>query len=1104
MLDISLLGEMRVALDSSVVVALRSPRAMALLGFLLVHRGAPQRREYVAGQFWPDSSQAQARANLRRELHSLRSGLPQVHRWLAADSGTLLWRLDPDCRLDVAVFEAAAETAAAAQAADDEATFRRAAAEAVRAYRGEFMPALYDDWAAAERDRLHRRCLTLLDQLIRLERDAGAYAEAIELARRRIDLEPLEEVGYRSLLRLQALAGDRAAALQTYHRCTTVLERELGVAPDQATTAEYERLAGRQRPEQPAPGSPARPASGTTASGTAIPGAAAAAAAGARARADAAPAGRVQAGAAQAGRAPAGSRVQLVGRERELGLLRERWQEASRGVADFTVVAGEAGVGKSRLLDELSAEVQRAGFDTMRARCFAARGRLALAPVSEWLRSPALRSARYRLDPVWAKEVDRLVPPTDVGPMAPPRPMADAWQRHRFFEGLARAVLSTGRPALLLLDDLQWCDEHSLAWLQLLLHLGQGYPMLVVAGTRLEETDSNAELAEMLRALRSAGQVTDVVLAPLDAGKSAELAGQVRGTPLTRAEADRLYTATGGYPLLVIESVRARLLDGLGAGNTSAGGPDVPSIGLHGTVAANVGAASIGAANIGAASTGDPGPKARAVLAGRIAQADPAAREIAELAAVIGRDFTLELLTAAGDLDGDSVIGAVDELWRRRLIREHPPAGYDFAHDLLRDTAYGGISPPRRSHLHLRVAQALELTHADDPRAAAAAMAYHYERAGRPARAVPHHVRAAEVATGVFANQKAVRHYRRAAELLRQSPPDRERDASELAILAAMAAPLNAQHGYASGELQAVLERTRDLAERLGDSRLQLISLVGLFGVRFVQGHAAESHEIALRSLELSHLHPDVTGQAHFAVAGSATSLGRHEQSLRHFALAHELCYDAAPTLVGTRVEVHARAWSAHALWLLGRDDDALHWCGWATARADEVEHPYSLAVALAYAAITHQLRGDVDQTLEFARRVREICDRYEFAYYGHWGLILAGWCVGGTAGADQIRDGLRRLRDQGALARQPYYLSLLAQTLLSAGQRDAAGAVLESARAAAAVHDERWWLPELYRLDARRHRGAAAADLLRRAVTLAEQQGAVALARRAAEDLAR
>ena len=211
----------------------------------------------------------------------------------------------------------------------------------------------------------------------------------------------------------------------------------------------------------------------------------------------------------------------------------------------------------------------------------------------------------------------------------------------------------------------------------------------------------------------------------------------------------------------------------------------------------------------------------------------------------------------------------------------------------------------------------------------------------------------------MFANGKAIRHYRCAIELLRQSAPGHDRDASELAIRAAMAAPLNAQYGYASAEVQAGLERTCELAERLGDTRLQLISLVGLFGTRYVQGHTAESYEIARRSLELSDLHPDVKGQAHFAVAGSATSLGHHEQSLPHFTLAHKLCYDAPSTLIGSRAEVHARAWSAHALWLLGRDAEALYWCDWAIARAEEVEHPYSLAIAQAYAAITHQLRGD-------------------------------------------------------------------------------------------------------------------------------------------------
>jgi len=236
LLDISLLGGVRIAVDGT-LVALRSTRVIALLGFLATHRDAPQRRELIAALFWPDSPESQARTNLRRELHSMRAELPQASGWLTAESGTLLWHLGPGCRLDVAVFDAA----------------------------------------------------------------AGAYAEAIELAHRRVDLEPLAETGYRSLLELQALAGDRAAALQTYHRCVSVLERELGVAPDQATTAAYEHLAGRVRPRR---GPPAQglPAQGLPAQG--LP--ARAAAAGRPAPAHAM---------AQPRRDPPASRIRLVGRD---------------------------------------------------------------------------------------------------------------------------------------------------------------------------------------------------------------------------------------------------------------------------------------------------------------------------------------------------------------------------------------------------------------------------------------------------------------------------------------------------------------------------------------------------------------------------------------------------------------------------------------------------------------------------------------------------------------------------------------------------------------------------------------------------------------------
>ena len=114
-----------------------------------------------------------------------------------------------------------------------------------------------------------------------------------------------------------------------------------------------------------------------------------------------------------------------------------------------------------------------------------------------------------------------------------------------------------------------------------------------------------------------------------------------------------------------------------------------------------------------------------------------------------------------------------------------------------------------------------------------------------------------------------------------------------------------------------------------GATPTQLISLVGLFGTSLVQGHLAESYEIAQRSLELSHLHPNVAGPAHFVMDSSSTSLGLHERSVRQLALAHDLLRRGA-VVVGTHVEVHAQAWSAHALWLLGHDEDARHWCEWA------------------------------------------------------------------------------------------------------------------------------------------------------------------------------
>ena len=312
-----------------------------------------------------------------------------------------------------------------------------------------------------------------------------------------------------------------------------------------------------------------------------------------------------------------------------------------------------------------------------------------------------------------------------------------------------------------------------------------------------------------------------------------------------------------------------------------------------------------------------------AVLRNRLDQATAAAREVAGLAAAVGTNFTLDLLTEASDLDADIVVEAVDELWRRRIMREFGD-GYDFSHDLLRETAYAQVSPPKRWLLHRRIAQALELLHADDTDAVSAQLAEQYARGGRPERAVAYYRRAADVAAGRFAHAEAIRLHQQALSIVRNLPEGRDRDCQELEVLEAMAAPLNARYGYSSPELQQALERSIALAESLGRKDSTLTGLVALWASRFVQGRIADGYQTATRALALVDPGSELSGPAHFAVGGSAVSLGMPAEGLRHLELAAKLASGACSLSVGTRPDVHGTAWAAHAHWLLGHDDDAL------------------------------------------------------------------------------------------------------------------------------------------------------------------------------------
>src|SRR5260221_2769153 len=482
-LHLRLLGDFSLLYNDQQVTNLNTTRLRSLLTYLVLHRDVPQQRQHLAFLFWPDATEAQARNNLRQLLHQLRQAFPDVEHFLFADAHILHWHPVTPCYLDVAAFEQTLTLADAATRQHDQHALQAALEQADSLYRGELLPDCYDEWILPERDRLRQRHLQVLEQLLRLFEVQGDNVTAIRYAQRLLGLDPLSEDLYRRLMRLFALNNDRASALHVYHTCVTTLQRELGVDPDPATREAYERLMQHETPVIPA----------------------------------------------RAQQTLLAATPMLIGRKQEWQALHEVWHAASAGEPRFVLVTGEAGIGKSRLAEELLLWASQQGAVTAKTRSYAAEGQLSLAPVTDWLRSDGLRSKLGQLDEVWLTEVVRLLPEllTERPDLLHYGSVTEYGQRQRFFEALALAILLTPQPLLLLIDDLQWCDQETLAWLHFLLRFDPTARLLVIGCAREEELPPHHALRTLLLHLRTTTGVTEITLQTLDAAETAKPPSQV-------------------------------------------------------------------------------------------------------------------------------------------------------------------------------------------------------------------------------------------------------------------------------------------------------------------------------------------------------------------------------------------------------------------------------------------------------------------------------------------------------------------------------------------------------------------------------------------------
>jgi len=1026
-----------VTVEGELVAGLHKSRLQSLLAYLTLHRDAAVSREQLAFTLWPDSSESQARTNLRQLIHNLRHALPPGCDLVVADHQTVRWREAEGCSVDVLEFEAAVARAAEARDRGDAAGERKALEAAAAVYQDDLLRGVDDQWLVAKRDRLREQLAAALERLASEGRDAG---QAIGHAERLVTLDPLRESHYRLLMELHARNGDRASALRAYHQCMRVLKRELGVAPGDATRQLFERVLQSEAREK-APEAPSAPAAG----------------------------------------------LPMIGRRTDFERLRECWRRAAAGESLLALISGEPGIGKSRLGDELYQWAARQGAPVARARCYAARGQLAYAPVEDWLKAEPLRAARGQLSMAQLEELARVSPDLleEYPDLQPPRPLSDTWQRRHFYEALKVAVTrvaqpESGRPLLLLMDDMQWCDRDSFGWAHFLLTSGTR-GVLVLGTVRPEETGKEHGLAAVADDLRRAGMLEEIRLGPLDAADAAALAARVASRDLDPAYLQRLYQATKGNPLFVVESVRAKLED-------------------SGSVEADVPLAAV--------------PRVQAVIAARLAQLTAGAHELAGVAGAIGTAFTFELLAKATDWDEESVTRALDELWRRRIVEsveDRLGAGkYDFSHDRLREVAYAELSPVRRRYLHRRLARVLA-----EMNGAAGQIAAHCEAAGMREEAVRRYSEAAVVAQRRYADREAATLARRALDLCAELPASAERDAQELELRVLHTDVLLTAHGYATPLAEETHHRALELSERLGETVHRGAMLVAATFFHVVRGEIETARRLSEQLVAFAEAgtasSPAMQATADFHLGISLYHLGRLAEGRERIDAAWALCKDAATSLSlfgGLDMRVFCGSYRSHVLWQSGDREGAAAQIAAAVALARREAHPFSVALALDYEALLGVFERDPAAARRAAGESAEICRKYAFEYYLAWSEIVTGWARAregdAAAGAKELQRGIEGLKATGAQLRLPFYYALLGEAYDLAGKPREALANVATGFAYLSRNGEAWAEAELHRvhgeaLERSGQRREAAASY-RKAVEAAHRVGAAVFEQRARE----
>jgi DNA-binding SARP family transcriptional activator len=976
-LSLRLFGPIEVALDGVPVTGLRSDKVRALLAYLAVEAAGPHRRERLAGLLWPERPERAARRSLRQALANLRQVIADHQArppFLLISRQTIQFNPASDAWVDVTAFTDLLQ----AQAPREEGT--RPLEQAVELYRGDLLEgfsvpdsAAFEEWALLTRERLRRLVMDALGRLVDVHQQRGEHQRALHYAWRQVELDPWREKAQRQLMRLLALSGQRGAALSQYETCCRLLAEELGVEPAAQTTRLYEQIRDGElgvpaaaRPSAPAPAPPAF----LTAEEPIAP-----------------------------------EQPLFVARERELAKLNAFLDDALAGKGRVAFVSGEAGSGKTALLQAFTRRAQDTHPDLLVAagNCNAHTGigdsylpfrevlRLLSGDVEAqwaagaigaeharrlWQTLPLVAQALVEQGP---DLIDTFVPATALLERMLAHGAVEAHSRVRLehlveakaagvpgaqqrelFQQYSRALQALARqqPLLLVLDDLQWADGGSI---NLLFHLGRelaGHRMLVIGAYRPEEVASGRggerhPLQPVINELqRSFGHIT-VDVDHADGRAFVEALLDSEPNRLRSAFREMLHQQTLGHPLFTVELLRGMQERGDITQDQEGRWVEGPTLDWQ-TLPSRV----------------------EAVIAERIGRLPAPLQQMLRVASVEGEVFTAEVVASAQGADERDVVGhlsgelskrhrlvvaaSLQRLGGRRLSR------YRFGHILFLKYLFGTLDPVERGRLHEVVGNVLERLYQERVAAGealqfgaqfpavsegAVQLTRHFEAAGMLDRAAQYRLHAGIRAYLLSANDEAIAHFDRGWALLETLPDGSARDEQMLTLLSACLNALHADRSLADPEVVRAYARIQDLGERMCDVPLPLLNgmLWQLWGYHFYRAEFEKALELGKRIMNLAPRvgDPLFRATAHRALGEILTHMGEFATARDHL---EHLIEFFARQVEGTTWFIDqqnldfALSYQSLALWCLGYPDRALSRSQEAIALARDLSSFFSLS----------------------------------------------------------------------------------------------------------------------------------------------------------------